>query len=74
MGIRDALNDGEHAEILAAGGGVHNALLLDDIRECLLNLLQVLFLIIGIRERGELFLKNLCIYLFALICGNVCHV
>lgn len=38
MGIRDALNDGEHAEILAAGGGVHNALLLDDIRECLLNL------------------------------------
>jgi len=33
--IREELNDGEHARILAAGGGVHNALLMEDLRECL---------------------------------------
>ena len=38
MSVRGELHEGEHAQILAAGGGVHNALLMDDLRECLKSL------------------------------------
>ena len=38
MSIKGELREGEQALILAAGGGVHNALLMADLRECLEDL------------------------------------